>query len=324
VATQLLAPSDEGKRIQRLFAANLDSMKKSAPRFVGDAGRLIRVAYNAIVYNDDLRKCTHESLIGGVMECIKLGITIGGPMQEGWLIPFNDSRQNCKVATLIIGYQGYRNIIDRGRAVLDLHPNAVHKGDEFDFELGSKPFIKHKPAWLADPNVKYMPFRGKGRPPDLLAVYAVAHIRGGGTQFQVLNVEEVESHRLRSRAKDNGPWVTDYEQMAIKTAIRVIAKYLPKSSELLARALDLDDKADRGVAQDFDTSGLVITDEGDPGAAGKAARPSSFAALKDRMAPGAADVPAELKPEDEATLSGPTAEEIAENNRIDAEAAKEG
>jgi recombinational DNA repair protein RecT len=149
-----------------------------------------------------------------------------------------------KIATVIIGYQGYRNILDRGKSVIDLHPVAVHEGDEFEFELGSRPFIKHKPL-----------LNNRG---PLIAVYAVAHLPRGGIQIEVMGKEEVDQHRAKSRASGNGPWVDFYEAMALKTVVRKIAKYLPKSSEILARALDLDDRADRGVDQSLDIEALVF------------------------------------------------------------------
>lgn len=253
-AEAIYSPLDENKQIERLFKANLDAIKKSVPRFVGEPGRLIRIAYNAILYDDKLRKCTQASLMGGVMEALKLGLTLGGPMQEAWLIPFRDNRANTLVATFIVGYQGYRNLIDRGRSVIDLHPSAVYAGDEFTFaRTQDGPQLRHVPYFM----------RGTDKGP-LTHVYALARLRAGGRQLEVLSRADVEAHRARSRAKDSGPWVTDYDAMAMKTAIRVIAKYVPKSSDLLARALDLDDRADRGVDQDFDVSAITVFDESVP------------------------------------------------------------
>jgi recombinational DNA repair protein RecT len=52
--------------------------------------------------------------------------------------------------------------------------------------------------------------------------------------------------------------------MALKTVLRKISKYLPKSNELLARALDLDDRADRGVDQLLETpAGVTYIDAPD-------------------------------------------------------------
>lgn len=290
---QIYSAQDQARNVEKLFKVNLDAIKKSSPRFVGDPARLIRIAYNTIVYNEDLMKCTQASLMGGVMEALKLGLTLGGPMQEAWLIPFNNSKKGCKEATFIVGYQGYRNIIDRGRSVLDLHPRAVYSGDSFDVKFTERgPILMHHPYYM-------LPGEKKGA---LTFVYAVARLRGGGVQTEVLTRADVDAHRNRSRAKDSGPWVSDYDAMALKTVIRVIAKYLPKSSELLARALDLDDRADRGVDQDFDVSGITVFDDSDKA---KAPAAGALDKLKDQLA------------------GGPTPEELKKDAAIDAEIAEQ-
>lgn len=252
---QLVQLTSESKAIANLFTVNKQRMVRAAPKGF-DPDRLLSIAFNAIAYNTDLLQCSQQSLIGGVFETLKMGLTIGGPMQEAWLIPFNSNKSPTgKEATLIVGYMGYRNLIDRAKATLDLHPRAVHNGvgraggkaDDFDYVFGSNPNIQHRPHGPAPENEK-----------QLRAVYVVARLRGGGLQFEVLEKEEVDQHRNRSRAKSNGPWVTDYVPMGLKTGIRKIAKYLPKATLEMARALDLDEKADMGQDQEFDIEGLVI------------------------------------------------------------------
>lgn len=248
MAHQLVRLDQRATVVQELFKVNKPHILAAAPKSIGDATRLINIAFNAIAYDEKLLACTQVSIIGGVFEALKLGIALGGPMQEGWLIPYGTT------ATLVVGYMGYRNIIDRAGSVVDMHPRAVHNGkrksgkdwidgtpDEFDYYFGDNPRIIHRPR-NPTPLAKE----------QLRAVYVVANLRKGGKQMEVLEPEEIEAHRLRSRAKDNGPWVTDYVPMALKTSMRKISKYLPKSNELLARALDLDERADRGEDQKFD------------------------------------------------------------------------
>ncbi len=245
---QLVRLDERSRVIQELFKINKGHMLAAAPKTSGDPTRLLNIAFNTVAYDDKLLMCSQRSIIGGVFEALKLGIALGGPMQEGWLIPFGD------VATLIVGFQGYRNIIDRAGSVIDMHPRAVHNGrrrsgkdwidgtpDEFDYWFGDQPRIMHRPK-NSSPTFRE----------QLRCVYVVANLRKGGKQLEVLEPEEIEEHRNRSRAKDKGPWVTDYVPMALKTGMRKISKYLPKSNELLARALDLDEKADRGADQNLE------------------------------------------------------------------------
>jgi recombination protein RecT len=281
---QLVQLTDQSKDIATLFKVNSQRMMRAAPKGF-DPQRLLSVAFNAIAYNTDLLDCTRESLIGGAFEAIKLGLTLGGPMQEAWLIPFRNSRTGKREATFIVGYQGYRNLIDRARSTLDMHPRPVHNGmmagpnrtfsqgipDEFDYWFGDEPRILHRPK---NPMPEFKE--------QLKAVYVVARLRGGGKQMEVLELEEIERHRNRSRAKDNGPWVTDYVPMALKTGIRKMAKYLPKASIELARAMALDNAADSGDDQDFDIEGIVIP-PAEVREAENATPPRALEAMKERM-----------------------------------------
>ncbi len=52
--------------------------------------------------------------------------------------------------------------------------------------------------------------------------------------------KQIELVRAQSKAGNNGPWVTHWEEMA-KTAIRRLFKYLPVSIEI-QRAVSMDEK----------------------------------------------------------------------------------
>jgi recombination protein RecT len=301
MAQQLVRLDKRSEVITELFKTNKAHILAAAPKSIGDPLRLINAAFNLIAYDEKLLACTQQSIIGGVFEALKLGILLGGPMQEGWLIPFGNT------ATLVVGYMGYRNIIDRAGSVVDMHPRAVHNGkrrdgrewiegtpDQFDYFFGDSPRIIHRPL-NASPLFRE----------QLRAVYIVANLRKGGKQMEVLELEEVEAHRLRSRAKDSGPWQTDYVPMALKTAVRKITKYLPKSNELLARALDLDDRADRGVDQALEIpAGVTYVDADDAPTVRPPASPMER--LKQTIGAAPATPPAGAQPATEA----PKAEDI--------------
>jgi recombination protein RecT len=76
----------------------------------------------------------------------------------------------------------------------------------------------------------------------------VAKLKDGGVQFDVMSRAEVESIRARSKSADNGPWVTDFAAMAVKTVVRRLFKFLPVSIEI-QRAVGLDEMAEAGMSQ---------------------------------------------------------------------------
>ena len=65
--------------------------------------------------------------------------------------------------------------------------------------------------------------------------------------------------RDSSKAKNDGPWQTHFEEMAKKTVARRLFKYLPVSIEALT-AVGLDERADAGLSQNNDA--LLRNDDG--------------------------------------------------------------
>lgn len=103
--------------------------------------------------------------------------------------------------------------------VASIVAQVVHVNDEFEINYVTDGCpIVHKPD-LAD--------RG-----EALGAYAIARLKDGSwTQPEYLSRAQIEAVRQRSKAKDKGPWVTDWSEMARKTAIRRASKYWPSSTD---------------------------------------------------------------------------------------------
>lgn len=72
-------------------------------------------------------------------------------------------------------------------------------------------------------------------------------------QFEVMSRAEVEAVRKQSKAGKSEPWSTHWDEIAKKTVINRLFKYLPVSIEAM-RVVEIDKKSDRGDAvtdQDF-------------------------------------------------------------------------
>lgn len=209
------------------------------------AERLARIALTEVRKVPKLAQCNQTSFLGAIMQCAALGLEPGGALGHAYLLPFDKNKKNAqgkweRVDTevqLIIGYRGMIDLARRSGQIMSLEARAVYAKDEFEVELGIDSRIVHKPAWTEND-------RG-----PLVFAYAVAKLKDGGVQFDVMSRAEIEKVRAQSKAKDNGPWITHFDEMAKKTVVRRLFKYLPVSIEI-QRAVGLDEQAEAGVSQD--------------------------------------------------------------------------
>lgn len=200
------------------------------------AERLTRIVMTECRKVPALMQCNQESFFGAVLQCAQLGLEPGSALGHCYLLPFGngksrDGRPNCQ---LIIGYRGMIDLARRSGQIVSINAYCVHEADEFEYELGLHPDIHHRPSPLAE--------RG-----PVTYVYAVAVLKGGGVQFEVMSRAEIEAVRVQSKAGKSGPWVSHWEEMARKTVVRKLFKYLPVSIEAV-RAVEIDEKSDRGEA----------------------------------------------------------------------------
>lgn len=190
------------------------------------ADRLTRIVMTEFRKTPELMQCDQESLFGAIMQCAALGLEPGSALGHCYLLPYS---KRCQ---LIIGYRGMIDLARRSGQIVSLSAYCVREADEFHYELGLHPDIRHVPsASAANSPVTF--------------VYAVAVLKDGGVQFEVMSRAEIEKVRSASRAGKSGPWASHWEEMAKKTVIRRLFKYLPVSIEA-TRAVEVDEKADRG------------------------------------------------------------------------------
>jgi hypothetical protein len=78
----------------------------------------------------------------------------------------------------------------------------------------------------------------KGKRGAFIGVYAIALLANGLTKQCVMMKEDVDRIRSKSRSSSNGPWVTDYDEMAKKTVIKRLCKLLPYGLPAFAPAFN--------------------------------------------------------------------------------------
>lgn len=201
------------------------------------ADRLARIALTEVRKVPALGRCDQASFLGAIMQCAQLGLEPGGGLGHAYLLPFENRKKGITEVQFIVGYRGMLDLARRSGQILSIEARAVYAADTFHVALGLNPDLTHEPDWEAAD-------RG-----PLRFVYAVAKLKDGGTQFEVMSRAEIERVRSQSKAGQNGPWVSHFDEMAKKTVIRRLFKYLPVSIEL-ATAVALDEQAESNQRQD--------------------------------------------------------------------------
>ena len=193
------------------------------------AERMCRVALTAMLRTPKLAQCSQESFMQAMLTLSQMGLEPDG--RHAHLIPYG---KECQP---IADYKGLVQLALRSDQVAKIHADVVCENDEFEYDLGA--IKKHK--------INFRRPRG-----DVFAVYALCEMKDGSVACEVLSKTDVELVRSRSRAGSSGPWVTDWNEMAKKTAFRRLSKWLPMSSEY-RDAVDLED----GAAVQIDQSQVL-------------------------------------------------------------------
>lgn len=241
LAENVAANKSRMVRVHDLLEQCKGEIARAAPRHLSP-DRILRIAMTTIRQVPKLADCSPESLLGSLMTCTQLGLEPDGASGRAYLIPYG------RTCTLIIGYKGLMELARRSGKISHLEARVVYSGDKFEVNYGSKPNITHKPN-LSDE---------RGTP---IASYAVATFNDGSEpQVEVMTVGEINNIRDRSKAAGGGPWKTDWSEMARKTVMRRLCKYLPSSSEL-QQAVTIDEQAELGIPQTF--SPVVDVEFGD-------------------------------------------------------------
>jgi len=187
--------------MQAQFAAALP--KHLSPERFG------RIAITALTRTPKLKECSQESVFKCLLDLSAMGLEPDG--RHAHLIPYG------KECTLIIDYKGLVALVRRSGEVAKIHADIVCEHDEFDHSMGE--VTRHT----------FDLKTGRGEP---YAAYAQVTLKDGSVQAAIMSKAEIEAIRKRSRAGNTGPWVSDWSEMAKKTAFRRLTKWLTLSPEI--------------------------------------------------------------------------------------------
>ena len=202
--------------------------------------RITRIVLGCVAQTPALKNCTMGSILTSVVKAAELGLEPGSALGEAYLVPFKSTCQ------MIPGYRGLIALAYRSGQVKSVQSKEVYEGDEFEFELGLNPKLRHVPTGDANSD-----------PEKITHAYCVIQLKEGGIIYDTMTRKEIDSIRGRSKASSNGPWVTDYAEMAKKTVTRRALKYAPMSIEM-SKAFAADVEVDTGESSNAEFDSLDV------------------------------------------------------------------
>lgn len=215
--------------LQRLLTTHRGAIEAVVPKTMRP-DRLIRLAVTALHNNTTLQSCSMISIANSVMLSAQLGLEVNNGLGHAYLVPYSG------VCTFQPGYRGLIDLAYRSGTVKDIQAHLVYDNDEFDYQLGDDPRLKHKPCV-------------KGERGDWYGGYSVVKMNDGEVSFYYMSRAEIDAVRDKCSQSWSGnyrkksPWFTWPEEMAKKTIVKRHLK-MRKLSVDTDLAVGLDDQAE--------------------------------------------------------------------------------
>jgi len=234
-----ITPREKRENLRSFLLHNKQSIADSLPKFLSPE-RLIGQLFTSISTTPRLLEATPRSLIGALLYCGSLGLE-PGPLGHIYLIPFNNRKKGIVEVQVIPGYKGLVQLARRSEQIAQIGTGVIWEGDTYEFDTGTNAFVTHQP------NKERSDF---GDFTQIEWVYAWYKLRDvPGIQLEIMSRNKVEYHRKRySKAAQDGPWVTAWDEMAVKTALRKLLKLAPMATDVQS-AIVIDEMAESQLSQ---------------------------------------------------------------------------
>ena len=220
--TAVAKKEEKPKTIFDLIQLSKKQFNNALPQHI-NTDRFVRIAITTIRLNPKLAKCNPESLIGALMVSAQLGLE-PGTLGQCYLIPFENKKAGTVECQFQIGYKGLIELLRRSGQLSDIYSYTVYENDDFNIEYGLSRTLTHKPN-----------FDERG---EIKGFYAVAILKDGAKAFEYMTKDEITKHeeKYRKGSYKNDVWNKNFEEMAQKTVVKKLLKWLPVSVEFLEMA----------------------------------------------------------------------------------------
>lgn len=165
--------------------------------------------------NQQLRNAEPMSIIGAAMTAATMQLQIVPTLGQAYLVPYG---RQC---TLQIGYLGILQLCQRSGQFKKILTAPVHEGEFISGDEFNEDYVFDKSQKKSDKIIGYM---------------AKFELLNGFTKATYWEVEKVKAHAQAFssayRSGINSPWKSNFDSMAMKTVLKSILKYAPKSIDM--------------------------------------------------------------------------------------------
>lgn len=227
--------------VRGLLKSMEGEIKNALPSYL-PVEKFIRTALTAINSNPKLASCSQESLLAAIMNSAQLGLEFNTPLGESYLIPYGNK------VNFQLGYQGLLKLAYNTGQFKRITAREVRENEKFHINYGTGE-IDHEPCLSGDSG-------------DVIGYCATYQTKDGGQDVFYMSKEDAYKYgKTYSKTFNNGPWKTNFDAMAKKSALIQVLKYAPKAieSQNLVQATSYDgtnmnkyEKTDDGITFDVD------------------------------------------------------------------------
>lgn len=197
--------------------------------------RLVNILYVCVQKTPALAECTPASLMNATKTLINMGCEPDNI--HGFLVPRKCKTANGSWVATCVPIPSARGLLRmaRNNGITNLNVNAVYEEDSFQWFIREGRFtMSHDQTWSPAPD-------------SIIGFYCTWTDKDGYLHGERMSVQEINTIRDRSdayrRCMEKGgtcPWITDYEQMALKTVIKRAAKQWDLPLDVQNAMLDAD------------------------------------------------------------------------------------
>lgn len=192
-----------------------------------NSARFTTAIVSTVVNNPALVECDFTTIFSAALEAESMKLSLSPKLGQSYLVPFNDTKNNRKVATFQIGYKGYIQLAMRSGQYKDIDAIEIKEGE-----------YKGKDSETGKPIIAFIGDDAKREELKTVGYLAYFELLNGFKKSLFWTKEKMTKHALTyskgfAAKKGYTFWEKSFDDMAFKTLLRqIISKWGVMSIEM--------------------------------------------------------------------------------------------